>query len=140
MEYLDNMNEHTKENRALFLGFCKSHRLQVANSLFSKPPEKLVTYKEKVHMDENEEYNGPPYDAIKYAQIDYWLCGQIEQRAISDIQSRLDVRFDSDYFVLECKLNISFPTFKRTMRHVRRDMRNLTQTDRFSTIITFGLC
>ena len=126
MEYLDNMNEHTKENRALFLGFCKSHRLQVANSLFSKPPEKFVTYKEKVHMDENEEYNGPPYDAIKYAQIDYWLCGQIEQRAISDIQSRLDVPFDSDHFVLECKLNISFPTFKkdnapRTSRYAKPD-------------------
>ena len=32
-EYLDNMNEYTKENRALFLGLCKLHRLQIANNL-----------------------------------------------------------------------------------------------------------
>ena len=43
MEYLNNMNEQTKENRALFLGWCKRHHLKVLNNQFSKPQEKLIT-------------------------------------------------------------------------------------------------
>ena len=49
MEYLNTMNEKTKESRALFLGFCKMHHLRILNSVFSKPPEKLITYREKTN-------------------------------------------------------------------------------------------
>jgi hypothetical protein len=48
MEYLNHMNEKTKESRTLFLGWCKKHRLTILNSQFSKPPDKLITYKEKL--------------------------------------------------------------------------------------------
>jgi len=111
MQYLYNMNEATRENRALFLGFCKSHNLLICNSQFSKPPDKLVTYKEKVPTDNDSRFNGPPYDAVKYAQIDYWLCGVMEKRTVLDTQGRLDIHFDSDHFPLECYvvINIRVP-------------------------------
>ena len=111
MQYLYNMNEATKENRALFLGFCKSHNLLICNSQFSKPPDKLVTYKEKVPTDNDSRFNGPPYDAVKSAQIDYWLCGVMEKRTVLDTQGRLDIHFDSDHFPLECYvvINIRVP-------------------------------
>ena len=40
MEYLNTMNEQTKESRALFLGWWKMHHLSILNSQFSKPAEK----------------------------------------------------------------------------------------------------
>ena len=59
MEYLNNMSKQTKESRALFMGWCKLHRLAILNSQFSKPPEKLITYKEKT----NDSDFGPPFIA-----------------------------------------------------------------------------
>jgi len=69
MEYLNHMNEKTKESRALFLGWCKKHCLTILNSQFSKPLDRLITYKEKL----NDSDFGPPFAAERYAQIDYWL-------------------------------------------------------------------
>ena len=69
MEYLNHMNEKTKESRAFFLGWCKKHCLTILNSQFSKPLDRLITYKEKLHDSDF----GPPFAAERYAQIDYWL-------------------------------------------------------------------
>ena len=71
MAYLDGMSESTKENGALFLGFCKIHALNVQ---FPKPPHKLITYKEKCSASEESQDIGPPYDAQRFAQIDFWLA------------------------------------------------------------------
>ena len=30
--------------------------------------------------DNNSRFIGPPYDAVKYARIDYWLCGVMEKK------------------------------------------------------------
>ena len=102
MEYLNNMNEKTKESRALFLGFCKMHQLKILNSQFSKPAEKLLTYKEK----DNDSDFGPPYDAIRYAQIDFWLTHAAWTRTCPDVQSRKDIPFDSDHVVLEAEFEM----------------------------------
>ena len=45
-EFLNGVNESTRESRALFLGFAKLHSLKVLSSFFfEKPNEKLITYK-----------------------------------------------------------------------------------------------
>ena len=106
MAYLDGMSETTKESRALFLGFCKIHALKIMNTQFRKPPEKLLTYKEKCAQQEDNLDIGPPYDAHKYAQLDYWLAGDAWRSTIKDAQSRKDIFYDSDHFVLECRIMI----------------------------------
>ena len=106
-DYLNNMSDPVKENRALFLGFCQLHGLNILNSQYSKPPDKLITYKEKIHIGENEQLNGPPFNAFKYGQIDYWLANKDGKRAVLDVQSRIDVGFDSDHFLLECRLVVT---------------------------------
>jgi exonuclease III len=102
LEYLNTMNERTKESRALFLGFCQMQSLRIMNSQFSKPPIKLITYIEK-HT--GVEF-GPPYDAVRFAQIDYWLVADAYKHACTDVQSRQDIVFESDHLVLECKAEI----------------------------------
>ena len=97
------MRDPVKENRACFLGFRQLHGLNVLNSQYSKPPSKLITYKEKIHIGENEQINGPPFSALKY----YWLVNDEGKRAVLDIQSRKDIGFDSDHFLLGCRLAVT---------------------------------
>ena len=60
------------------MGFLKAEEMTAINTQFTKSPEKLVTYKEKVpeHSPVSELYEGEntgPYDHSKYAQCDYLL-------------------------------------------------------------------
>ena len=50
---------------------------------------------------------GPPFDAIKYAQIDFWLAGAVWKNSVVDIQSRKDIYSDSDHFIVECCIVVS---------------------------------
>ena len=65
-EALGNMHKDTKENRDLFIGTCKSHSLLAMNTLFKKPPQKMITYQEKCEANRvdnpSAKYAGPPYD------------------------------------------------------------------------------
>jgi len=103
-DVLDTLNEGTRENRNLFIGFAKSHSMMAVNTMFQKPPEKLITYIEKTSNNEDEQstrHRGPPYDASKYAQVDYWLAPKESTNIVQDVQSRKDIYFDSDHFLLE---------------------------------------
>ena len=71
-----------------------------------KPPTRYNLV-EKIHIGENEQTNGPPFNAIKYGQIDYWLINNEGKRAVLDVQSRKDIGFDSDHFLLECRLTVT---------------------------------
>ena len=107
LEYLNVMNESTKESRSLFLGFAKIHNLKVMNSMFSKPAEKLLTYRCKIPSEGfDEQEAGPPYGAVKYAQIDFWLAGSNWRKTLLDTQSRKDIFFETDHFVLEAKITV----------------------------------
>ena len=108
LQYLMSMNDKTRENRDLFLSFAKIHGTKILNSLFLKPPHKLVTYKSKIQGEQGDAMEvGPPFDAIKYAQIDFWLAGAVWKNSVVDVQSRKDIYFDSDHFIVECCIVVS---------------------------------
>jgi hypothetical protein len=96
------MNEQTKENRALFLGWRKMHHLKILNSQFSKPPKKLITYKEKFNSSDF----GPPCDAERFAQIDYWLANSAWKTARADAQSRGDIAFGLDHLTVDAQFEM----------------------------------
>ena len=54
------IGENIRENRDKYVEFLKAQELTAMNTQFAKPPEKLVTYKEKVpeHNPESELYTG----------------------------------------------------------------------------------
>jgi hypothetical protein len=70
---------------------------------FSKPAEKLLTYKEKFNSSDF----GPPFDAERYAQIDYWLTNSAWKNSCTDAQSRRDIPFDSDHVVVEARFEMN---------------------------------
>ena len=127
MACLDGMSESTKESEALFLGFFKIHALKTMNTQLWKPPKKLLTYKEKCAQQEDNLDIGPPYDAHKYAQLDYWLAGDAWRSTIKDAQSRKDIFFDSDHFVLECRIMIEGLCYQE--RNKERTIRLYTQLE-----------
>ena len=65
MDCLNNMNERTKESRAHILGWCEMHRLAILNSQFSKPADKLITYREKTIMIQILDRHSMLRDALK---------------------------------------------------------------------------
>ena len=69
----------------------------VLNSQFSKPPDKLTTCTEKT----TDSDFGPPFNAERYAQIDYWLTCSDWKSSSVNVQSRREIAFDSDHLVLE---------------------------------------
>ena len=113
-EALTQLSDKTRENRDLFLGFCKSHCFVAANTWFDKPKNKLVTYMEKCQENskDSERYAGPPYDHTRYAQIDYWLVNEAQKGVVIDVQSRIDLPA-SDHFLLEIILEIPMGCTKK---------------------------
>ena len=105
MEYLNGMNEKKPRKVEHFSsGFCKMHKLRILNSQFSKP-EKFITYKLYKEKANTSDF-GPPFDAHRYAQLDYWLTGAAWKRSCADVQSRRDIVFDSDHLLLEARLEL----------------------------------
>ena len=62
-------------------------------------------------MSNSERENGlelkRPFDAVNYAQIDFWLTGEACRRNVLDVQSRKDIFFDTDHFIVEMRIRIS---------------------------------
>ena len=65
------ISENTKDNRSRFVEFLKAQDMAAINTIISKPPQKCVTYKEKVsqHNPEKEEYQGESTGHTKYANV-----------------------------------------------------------------------
>ncbi len=45
-EYIDNINEASRDNRELLITFCKANGMTLTNTFFQKPKEDYCTYKE----------------------------------------------------------------------------------------------
>ena len=99
-------HEWTKESRALFLGFCQMQSLRMfwTASFQNHPVSWSLVWKN--HEKPTGVEFGPPYDAVRFAEIDYWLVADANKHACTDVQSRQDIVFESDHLVLECKAEI----------------------------------
>ena len=75
----------------------------MVNTSFEKPPEQLITYREKVpqHNADREEYEGKymaPYDCKKYAQCDYALTRKEHFQTILDCEVRISKAKHTDHY------------------------------------------
>ena len=82
------------------------------NTILSKPPQKCVTYKEKVpqHNQEKEEYQGEntgPFDHTKYAQCDFWLVDKTHQCIFKDCETKMEWARDSNHFPVWAKIQLN---------------------------------
>ena len=57
-----------------------------------------------IHEDEQSNA-GAPYDATKYAQIDYWLTSTAWRHTVSNVESRVDIHADSNHVILEARIH-----------------------------------
>ena len=100
---------NTRDNRDRFVEFAKAQDMAAVSTIIEKPPQKRVTYKEKVpqHNAERPEYQGEdtgPYDHTKYAQCDYWLVDKTHQCTFKDCETKIEWARDSDHYPLLAKI------------------------------------
>lgn len=114
LQYLNNnISPYSLFNRELLVEFLKSVDFRALNTLFQKDTKWLCTYSEVFNSE-----GGPPWDAVRYAQIDFVLASARWQNAIKNVESLPDVQVDSDHFVLIPSVLIKFKASKKP--HARR--------------------
>ena len=75
--------------------------MKVANTLFEKPPQKLITYKEnKAHP------RGPPWTRYPYETLDYILVQNRWKNSITNLESDVYANIASDHFPLWMRIRI----------------------------------
>ena len=79
--------------------------------LFQKHPKSLCTFS-KVSNTEG----GPPWDAIKYAQIDYSLAPSRWKIIVQNVEALPDVQIDSDQFLVVSSIKIKLKTMMKQCR------------------------
>ena len=117
---------NTRDNRERFVDFAKTQDMAAINTFIEKPPQKRITYKEKVpqHNPERPEYQGEdtgPYDHTKYAQCDYWLVDKTHQCTFKDCEAKLEWARDSDHYPLFAKIQLNKKRGKKTRKGKKRD-------------------
>ena len=120
---------NTRENRDAFISFLKTHDMCAVNTMFEKPPENLVTYKEKVpgNNPESEEYRGEntaPYDYTKYAQCDYFITKKNWISTVKDCETRVDWFRDSDHIPMAATIMTSMKIRKKYLKWRKKRQNN----------------
>ena len=108
----------------MFTDFLTIRNICAANTIFKKPPEKLVTYTEKVveHGEGRGEYEGcntAPYTHRKCAQCDYLLIKQSQKGIVKDIESKAKPYRNSSHIPLQAKISIAK---SKTSRERKKEM------------------
>ena len=85
----------------------------LANTLFPKTPQNLVTYR----MDKTIG-NTPPYNTKRYATIDYFLTHKKNRNSIRDVHSDILAGLDTDHFplIMTIRIKLKAEYGKRTVR------------------------
>ena len=80
------------------------------NTHFQKHPKSLCTFS-KVSNTEG----GPPWDATRYAQIDYSLAPSRWKNIVQTVEALPDVQIDSDHFLVVSSIEVKL---KAMMVHI----------------------
>lgn len=130
-EYLEQVAEKTRENRDLFMDFCRMNSFVVLNTLFDKPLSKQATYREvSTHI-------GETISAEKHAQLDFWLIKDCYKNCCVNVQSRTDLYLHSDHYPLEAffQLHLKAQCPRRRTQTVRYQKPSATQFAEYNAFI-----
>ena len=93
--------QRVEENRFRFQEYLITTKTTLANTLFPKRPQGLITYRlDKTAGDE------PPYDRTKYETIDYFFTHNKWRNSIRNVYSDMQAGIDTDHFPLLMHIRI----------------------------------
>eukprot|EP00974_Lingulodinium_polyedra_P101486 9831762-Lingulodinium_polyedra.AAC.1 len=96
---LQGQAQDTAANREAFMQFVRANRFTISNTRFNKPNHKLITYKEKETQSWSQ-----PWDAYRFATLDYILTPSNYKNTIKDAESNPGWGFNSDHCILEAQI------------------------------------
>ena len=91
-----------EENRQQLQDLLLTNRLVLANTLFYKQPEGLITFK----LDNTAKFE-PPYNRQIFATIDYTIIQQKWKDNIKDTYSDMRSGIDTDHFPVTSVLKVA---------------------------------
>ena len=127
--FLNNVSPNTLENRELFVDFLKSEDFWAMNTQFQKYSKSFGAFSEVSNTE-----NGPPWDATRYAQIDYSLAPSRWKNISQNVEALPDVQIDSDHFLVVLSIKIKL----KAMMKQRRNSRFKFRTPSLEQILHFN--
>ena len=125
--YLRGTNTSTKENREHFINWLMENDLFVANTRFSKPKEKLITYREpKAGEGTSVE------QADCFNQVDFIVTPNRWKNAITDVSSAMDAALPSDHYPLIAKVCTRLATRSVKKGRVYRNLADPDASEEFT--------
>jgi len=97
----NNISPPSLENRCMFVEFCIDNSLVVGNTLFQKPPQKQITYREAGVS------HGPPWAPDRYAQLDMFLVPERWKNSLLDVSACPEIFVDSDHYIVAASFVIN---------------------------------
>jgi len=91
-ELLWAQSDITRDNRTRFTSYCEYNELYIQNTKFQKQDANKCTYREPTTN------RGPPWDAHRYAEIDFIVNRQRWKNNVLNVQSDPMANVDSDHF------------------------------------------
>ena len=89
------------------------------NTHFQKHPKSLCTYSEVSNTT-----GGPPWDATRYAQIDYSLAPSRWKNSVQNVEAFPDAQTDSDHFLVVTSLLVKLKANKKLPGNTRFKFKN----------------
>ena len=90
--------DNTQDNREFLSAAVREHDLFPMNTHFQQDNKHLVTYKEMATL------KGEPWNATRYATLDYILTPGRWKNCITKAWSSPEIQTDSDHFILRATL------------------------------------
>ena len=90
-----------EDNRARLQEYLIDTKTTLANTLFPKTPQCLITYK-----SDKTAGNEPPYDKTKYETLDYFITHRKWRNTIRNAHSNMRAGVDTDHFPLQIQIRI----------------------------------
>ena len=119
------IGEEDTANRFLLIDLCKASNLIVANTWFTHPPGRQVTYREphtKTLPATNSDWS--PQD---FAQLDLCLTPQRWRNSCTDVYSQPRANLDSDHFPLVVCMRVKLGAKSKPAKYARWDFANASQ-------------
>ena len=99
------------DNRFLFLEFCRSQELLVANTWYKQPPGRQVTY--SAPGTQHLPPDNSNWDPDKFAQLDFILVPRRWRNACRNVFSQPRANLDSDHFPVVALMQYKLSVRKR---------------------------
>ena len=108
------LKDGTEENRRLLLNFCIENEMKLMNTTFTKPKEKLISYR-PIGINKDA-----PITDEAHEQIDYIITKRKTEARIVDCETDTNMEINTDHYPMIAKMNMKFRRINKEAKEIYR--------------------